>query len=69
MYKSLRYIFWLFSILFMIFFIHLLSKCNFNLILFFENNFQYIPYIFGVLGIMILGDITYTQEFGYLDEK
>ena len=50
MYKSLRYIFWFISIFFFSFFIHQLSKYNFDLIFFLENRYQYIAYIFGAIG-------------------
>ncbi|WP_286964467.1 MULTISPECIES: hypothetical protein [Acinetobacter] len=82
MYRSLRYIFWIISILFFLFFIYQLSKYNFNLICFFEKKYQYIAYIFGAIGglfaienfyrkegLSILGNLSTTQFFGNLEDN
>lgn len=82
MYKIMRYLFWLVSFLFLIFFIYQLSLFNFNLINFFNCKYYYIAYIFGAVGglfaienfyrkegISVLGNLTTTKYFGEFDEN
>ncbi len=82
MYKSLRYIFWFISIFFFSFFIHQLSKYNFDLIFFLENRYQYIAYIFGAIGglfaienfhrkkgLSVLGSLTTTFFYGGFEDN
>lgn len=77
MYRSLRYLFWIISILFIIFLIYQLSKYNYNLLSFFEEEYRYIAYIFGAIGglfaienfhrkegLSILGNLSTTHFFG-----